>query len=334
MAQLINDDVSAAWRALSGDDPAEGWRMIAVSGLDGAALLAGRQFPGNAEALLVGFQSVAIPPPASLPAGAGFRTERVSTGRPGNWLALVRQPQGSLEMFARMVTDVVETLTTRERLSEQVMFDLFTGRVRAWQQFMSKVRGALSPEAELGLAGELECACTLIDAGMGPYSVMEGWKGPLDGLQDFELGSGAVEVKSTMSPAGFPATVHSLGQLDDAVLRPLFVYGCRFALGREGSTLPERVEQMRIRCADDTAARALFETALLHAGYLDAHAGFYTRRLVLLGGRFILVDDVFPRLTMGTVPAGIRHARYEVDLDGVQSPRFESDEVVAMTGAY
>lgn len=332
MAQLINDDISAAWRALSGDDPVEGWRIIAVSGLDGGALLAGRQFPGNTEALLVGFQSVIMPPPASLPAGAGFRTERVSTGRPGNWLALVRQPHGSLEMFARMVTDVVATLTARERLGEQAMFDLFTGRVRAWQQFMSKVRGALSPEAELGLAGEMECACTLIDAGMGPYSVMEGWKGPLDGLQDFALGGGAVEVKSTLSPAGFPATVHSLGQLDDAVLNPLFVYGCRFGLGREGQTLPERVAQMRARFADDTAALVLFETAMLHAGYVDAQAGFYTRRFVFLGEQFILVDDFFPRLTAGTVPDGIRHARYEIDLDGVQSPRYESDAVVAMTG--
>lgn len=333
MAKLINDEISAAWRALSGDDPTEGWRSIAVSAVAGGSVLAARNFPGNYEALLVGFATVTLPPPAALPAGTGFRVERVSTGRPGNWLALVRQPQGSLEMFARMVADVVAALGTREGSSEQRLFELFLGRIRAWQQFMSNSRGTLSPEAELGLAGELECLTLLTTAGLEPWVVMNAWKGPLDGLQDFELGIGALEVKSTLSPVGFPATILSMEQLDDAVRQPLFVCGCRFALGPAGRTLPERIAQLRQLLAADNATLAVFETNLLHAGFFDAHAELYTRSFITAGSRFFLVDSAFPRLTPATVPAGIRHARYEVDLEGVTSPRCDVNEVIEMIGA-
>lgn len=332
MTQAFNDGILAAWRALSGDGTCQGWRSIAISDQQVPRLMAARHFPGNAEALLVGFDNVQVPLPAALPSGSGFRVERVDTGRPGNWLALVRQPSGGLDLFSRMVADVVETLTSPDSLTESHIFQLFIARIRAWQQFMSRAGGALSPEAELGLAGELECAASLIAAGMSAYAVMEGWKGPLDGLQDFELGSGAVEVKSTLALAGFPATILSLEQLDDAVRQPMFVCGCRFALGGEGLTLPQRIASMHTLMGEDSAALALLETGLIHVGYVDADSHFYTRGLVTGPQRFVLVDAGFPRLTPGTVPAGIRHARYEIDLDAVPGPRLAATDVAAMIG--
>lgn len=332
MTQAFNDGILAAWRALSGDGTSQGWRSIAISDQQAPRLLAARHFPGNAEALLVGFDNVVVPLPAALPSGSGFRVERVDTGRPGNWLALVRQPSGGLDLFSRMVVDVVETLTSTGALTENRIFQLFIARIRAWQQFMSHSGGALSPEAELGLAGELECAAGLIAAGLSAYAVMEGWKGPLDGLHDFELGSAAVEVKSTLAQTGFPATILSLEQLDDAVRQPLFLCGCRFSLGGEGRTLPQRVASMRMLMADDGVALALLETGLIHVGYVDADSDFYTRGLVSGPQRFVVVDAAFPRLTPGTVPAGVRRARYEIDLDAVVSAQLAATDVAVMIG--
>lgn len=332
MAQVINDEILAAWRALSGDGSGDGWRSISISGSQGPHLMAARHFPDNAEALLVGFDNVILPSPGSLPSGSGFRVERVNTGRPGNWLALVRQPAGNLDLFARMTADVVETLTATDAVNENRTLQLLNGRIRAWQHFMSRTGGALGPEAELGLAGELECAARLIAAGMSAYAVMEGWKGPLDGLQDFELGNGAIEVKSTLAQTGFPATILSLEQLDDAVRQPLLLHGCRFMLGKEGYTLPQRIEAMREMIDMDGAALALFETGLIHAGFVATDDKFYTRSLVSGPGRFILVNNAFPRLTPGTVPHGIRHARYEIDLDAVDCPQVSVEDVIGMIG--
>jgi hypothetical protein len=333
MTQDFNDGILAAWRALSGDGTTQGWRSIAIADQQAPRLMAARHFPGNAEALLVGFENVVIPQAGGLPSGTGFRVERVDTGRPGNWLALVRQPTGGLDLFFRMVVDVVDTLTARDGLTEQRIFQLFIARIRAWQQFMSRAAGALGPEAELGLAGELECAAVLIAAGMSAYAVMDGWKGPLDGLQDFELGSGAVEVKSTLAQVGFPATIVSLEQLDDAVRQPLFVCGCRFTLGPDGRALPRRIEALRTLMADDSAALALFETGLIHVGYVGADSDLYTRALVSGPHQFILVDSSFPRLTPGTVLGGIRHARYEIDLDSVVGTRYAAADVAEKIGA-
>ncbi|MDB5747669.1 MAG: hypothetical protein JWP72_2517 [Massilia sp.] len=334
MAPLINDEIATAWRALAGEPGgAQGWRSIAISGLPGARLQAARRFPENCEALLIGFSSVALPAPSLLPAGAGFRVERVSPGLPGEWLGLVRQEEGGIELFSRMATDVVAAMAANASAPHQRQVQIFLGRIRAWQQFMSRSSGALSAEAELGLSGELVCLERLIEAGLDPYAAVEGWRGPLDGLQDFEVGAGAIEVKSTLAHDGFPVTIMSLEQLDDSIRQPLFLFGCRFALAPDGLSLPARIETMRSMFGSDPAAAALFENALLHAGFVDAHAEYYSRCLMVAEARLLLVNDAFPRIIAANVPAAIRHARYEIDLDRADAPAATIDHALNLTGA-
>lgn len=334
MAPPNNDEIAAAWRALAGESgTGEGWRSIAISGLPGARLQAARRFPENCEALIVGFSSVALPVPSLLPAGAGFRVERMSLGLPGEWLGLVRQEEGGFELFSRMVTDVVAAMAASDTLPHQRQVQVFLGRIRAWQQFMSRSTGALSAEAELGLSGELVCLERLIAAGLDTHAAVEGWRGPLDGLQDFEIGTGAIEVKSTLAHDGFPVTIMSLEQLDDSIRQPLFLFGCRFALAPDGLSLTARVDAMRAGLEIDPAALALFENALLHAGFVDAHAEHYTRCLTVSEERFVRVDERFPRLVAANVPAAIRHARYEIDLDQADVPTTTIEHVLNMTGA-
>jgi hypothetical protein len=334
MAPPINDEIAAAWRALAGESGAgEGWRSIAISGLPSTRLQAARRFPENCEALIVGFSSVALPAPSLLPAGSGFRVERVSPGLPGEWLGLVRQEEGGLDLFSRMVTDVVAAMAASDALPHQRQVQVFLGRIRAWQQFMSRNAGALSAEAELGLSGELVCLERLIAAGLDAHAAVEGWRGPLDGLQDFEVGSGAIEVKSTLAHDGFPVTIMSLEQLDDSTRQPLFLFGSRFALAPDGLSLPARVGTMRAALEGDPAALALFENALLHAGFVDAHAEHYTRCLMVSEGRFLCIDERFPRLVAANVPAAIRRARYEIDLDRTDAPAVTIEHALNMTGA-
>jgi hypothetical protein len=334
MVPPINEELASAWRALAGGiHVGDGWRSIAISGLEGSRLQAARKFPENREALLVGFVSITLPHAATLPAGAGFRVERISPGLPGDWLALIRQEEGGIELFSRMAADVVATMAASAASPHQRQMQLFLGRVRAWQQFMSKKKGALDPEAELGLAGELVCLERLIDAGLDAHAAVEGWRGPLDGLQDFEVGSGAIEVKSTVSHDGFPATIMSLEQLDDSTRQPLFLFGCRFALAADGRTLCDMVRALRLSLDSDPAAAARFENALLLAGFIDAHAEHYTRRLLMCDSRFLRVDETFPRLVAANVPVSIRRVRYEMDLDATGAPAFSLEDVLELTGA-
>lgn len=334
MVPQNNDEIAASWRALAAESHGDGgWRSIAISGLDGGRLQAARRFPENTEALIVGFSSAVLPAQAHLPAGAGFRVERVAPGLPGDWLGLVRQVEGSIELFSRMVSDVTAAMAANAAAPHQRQVQIFLGRIRAWQQFMSRSSGALSGEAELGLCGELVCLQKLIESGLDSHAVVTGWRGPLDGLQDFEIGTGAIEVKSTLSNEGFPVTIMSLEQLDDSLRQPLFLFGCRFAPAQDGLSLPDRVMAARDQLADDPAAHALFENALLHAGYADAHAEHYTRRLMVSEERCQRVDASFPRLVAANVPAAIRHARYEIDLDRAEGLAFSILDVLNLTGA-
>lgn len=157
--------------------------------------------------------------------------------------------------------------------------------------------------------------------------------GPLDGIQDFELGTGALEVKATLSVTGFPAKIGSLEQLDNSTRQPLFVAGARLQQTNSGQSLPELIESTRLVIKSEAEAERLLSERLLAAGYFDAHADRYPRRFALVGIRVVEVCDDFPRLTSGTAPAGIMRAMYEIDLDKVQTEDVGIEEALRKMGA-
>ncbi|MES2934823.1 MAG: PD-(D/E)XK motif protein [Pseudomonadota bacterium] len=315
MALLI-DDIEFAWNSLRDSADTSGWRSISITSVGTCALRAGCGFPDKNEALLASFASSSVPAAEQLPKGQGFAVERVAPNGDGfTWLALTRNSHGNLELFSTMVADVVHAMDNESGVDEQRLLRVFLGRIRAWQEFMRKGAQALSTEAEIGLIGELTLLCAIIDAGVPSARAIESWVGPFDGIQDFELGTGALEVKSTLSAAGFPAKIGSLGQLDDAVLQPLFVAGVRLRQTASGQNLPEIVEAMRLSIKADAESERLLTERLLATGYIDAHADRYPRRFEHAATRVVEVTNDFPRLTSGSVPAGIMKAMYEIDLD-------------------
>lgn len=316
MVLPIRDELLLAWRALGGETQEAGWSRILLTTKASVRLMVGRLQPGNLEALLLCFPSLPQPKPSHLPQGRGFSTcNEVFDGEPGCWLSIVRKPQGPLDLFTLMAADIVAAVKESGTSVESRVFQFLMARIRAWQHFMKSGHEGLSLEEELGLAGEIACLKELIEAGLPPEVAVEAWVGPEDGIQDFEIGSGAIEVKSTLSEAGFPARIMSLEQLDDAVRKPLFVAGCRFGLGNGGASLPERVDALRAVLIDAAAAGERFELMLLKAGYLDNHVGKYTRQFTGPEFKIWLVDDAFPRLTPSSVPVAIRAATYEIELE-------------------
>ena len=310
------DEFALAWNSLSGSDDDAGWRTIAIAPAGACMLSAGRRFPGNEEALLAGFSAATIGAAEKLPDGQGFAVERVDPNGDGKtWVALTRRASGGIELFSTMACDVAGALDAEAGADEPRLLRVFLGRVRAWQEFMRKGAQPLSAEDEIGLIGELAILSAIVDEGVFAASAVEAWVGPLAGLRDFEIGTGGMEVKSTLSAAGFPARVGSLDQLDDSVRQPLFVAGVRLRQIVNGASLPESVEAMRDIVRGDTEAERLLSERLVAAGYFDAHIDRYPRRFKVAGIRVVEVGQGFPRLTRGQVPTGITRASYEIDLD-------------------
>ncbi|KGM39023.1 hypothetical protein JY96_00680 [Aquabacterium sp. NJ1] len=335
MARPSNEFLMA-WSSLTGIDTEPGWQAIALPSAGALDVRAGRRSPDNAEAVLVGFPTVRLAVADKLPEGQGFTVERADPEGNGRlWLALTRKTAGSTELFATMACDVVGALdeAVATGADEGKLVRVFIRRVGAWQEFMRKGTQALSPESEIGLIGELTLLRAIIEAGVPAAPAIESWVGPLDGLQDFELGTGAVEVKTTLSSSSFPARIGSLEQLDDAVRQPLFMAGVKLRQTPGGQNLPEFVEAMRQAIKGELEAERVFTERLLVAGYIDSHADRYPRRFEHAGMRVVEVTNDFPRLTSGKVPAGIMRATYDIDLDKVPGENVGTEGALKELGA-
>jgi hypothetical protein len=317
------DRLHSAWRALGGGTHGDGWRTIPLDVAAPCQILVGRRFPGDEEAILVGFSNPSSHSFGALPEGKGFRVERPEgqfLGKAHEWFSLSRQATGGLEIFATMAVDVVALLEAPKDVGDERLFPLFIGRIRAWQEFMEKGHdGVLGAEAEIGLFGELTILDRLLDSGVPAAVALDSWQGPLDAIQDFEIGPGAIEVKATIAAVGFPATIGSLDQLDDAVRQPLFVAGIRLSVDDIGLRLPDLVASVRHKVRKQIDSTALLDGRIIRVGFLDAFAERYTRRFSHVRTRILLVDAGFPRLVRGVVAPAVTKARYVVDLDLVNS---------------
>ncbi|QTN21781.1 PD-(D/E)XK motif protein [Rhizobacter sp. AJA081-3] len=313
-----SDDLALAWASLGPDDGSgEGWRSIAISPAGSTLVHAGRRYPGGAESVLAQFSVRSIPQGTKWPEGGGFTVEPVALGDDRVWIALTRRDTASLELFAAMARDVGAALAQCPSNNEPKAFATLIGRVRAWQEFMRKGGQPLGAEAEIGLFGELCMLLRLLDEGVEPAVACAAWKGPLNGLRDFELGTGGIEVKSTVSTTGFPARVGSLAQLDDTERQPLFVAAYRLRQTQAGRTLAGAVQAARDAMASDAEAQRLLADRLIASGYRDVHAQQYVRTFVPAQFRVLCVGSGFPRLTPNSVPPGVTRATYDIDIDRV-----------------
>ncbi len=326
-----SEEFLLAWSSLSGNDNEPGWQAISLQSAGPVEVQAGRRSPTNVEAILLYFPSATLGRTEKLPAGQGFLVERVdSTNAVGLRLALTRRAAGSAELFAAMACDVVGAIddAVTAGITEAMLLRAFIRRVVAWQLFMSRGAVPLGAEAELGLAGELTFIACLLQADVPAETVLEGWVGPEDAPQDFVLGHGAVEVKATLSTAGFPVKIGSLEQLDGATVSPLFLAALRFSQDTAGSTLPQIISDVERQLVDVPAAVTLIRERLFAAGYVETHASSYTRAFELKEVRVYAITGGFPRLTTGSVPGGVIRATYDINLD--HAKEFLSDLPAAL----
>lgn len=333
MAQQTNSSkLRDTWRALAGSGRGDGWRTIPVEIKGNCRILAGRLFPADEEAILVGFHSAAVPSDKNLPQGHGFQVNRLERNIIGDgniWISLARLPAGSLDMFCLMAEDIVSFLSSHHSDAEENILQAFLGRIRAWQNFMDRGNsGVLSSEAEIGLFGELFVLQALLKTNMSALDAVTAWQGPVRELQDFLIGAGGMEVKTTIAQTSFPAKIGSLEQLDNSLIHPLYLAGIRLEISESGRTLPDFAYGMGEDISADPSAKALYDNRLIQAGLLEAHTDSYTRKFQQMNTFVFPVDDSFPRLTQGNIRIEIRSASYEIDLALVKCPSINLTDAI------
>lgn len=334
MPGWTEEGLRQAWRALALQDAGEDWRLVRLTTIGRAFVEAGRHFPVGREALIVSFPETAAFDRTRLPEGRGFDVLPVEgsvalAGR--TTVALIRRGDGSEDIFTTMAVDVLRILEASSSGSDSGMLDSFLDRVSEWQEFMAKTHRPLTPEAQVGLAGELWLLRVLLGSRLGALA-LDCWQGPLRAAQDFHLGAGAIEVKSTATKGAFLARINSIEQLDSP-RSPLFLCALRFEEDQHGASLVDLVGELRARFAKAGRNRS-FDALLMVMGYLDHHAHLYGRTLALKQARAFKAESDMPRLVRAALPAALRSASYVLDLDATQAPALELAELIETFGLH
>jgi hypothetical protein len=328
MTGWTEEGLARAWRALARQETAEDWRFVHLADMGAVSVEAGCHFPLGREALLVSFPGSWPVNPARLPEGKGFDV-RCIEGQPvfagKTAIALIRRPEGSPDIFAIMVVDVLRTLETTANSAARDVMEAFLERVREWQAFMARSHRPLSPDAQIGLLGELWILRLLTDTSLGA-GALDCWQGPLRAVQDFHVRGGAIEVKSTARTGSFLAQINSIEQLDGD-RAPLFLCASRFEANTDGVSLVDLVSELRKRFGLAGVQRG-FEALLMVMGYLEEHTPLYGQTLALKDARIFRSDGDMPRLLRASLPAAIRSAVYVLDLDALDVPFIRIPEMM------
>ena len=317
MTGWTEDGLISTWRALAKPDGSM-WRLLPLARIGVIGIDAGRRFPGNHEALIVSFPPAAGVSGQNLPEGRGFDTELMDPhplAHDQRGIALVRRDEGSDDIFAVICVDLLrcmEAAPPDARPAE--LIEILVDRMQDWQNFLAR-RSRLSLEAQVGLMGELLTLETILERGMPPAAALRSWCGPLRAAQDFHLGPGSIEVKSTTARTGFIAKINSVEQLDGE-RDPQFLRAMRFEEADGADTLVAAVAGLR-DSFDRAGIGKSFEGLLFCAGYLDDHAPHYLRGLRLSEAKSLRIEANFPRLKRADMARAIRNASYSLDINNL-----------------
>ncbi len=309
MATTIDDQ----WKELEAEPSFIGWRLLLARPKKGFPLQVALEGTSRRRAILLRVPAEVIPIRKKWPACRGLFvfTENIS-GHAHCGVSL--KDERYADVFTALAEDLARRVAETNSAAEAV--GVFFGQLARWQKFLAASTEGLSPEAQRGLWGELNCLRERLVPFLGVEVAVEGWKGGQKAHQDFQFTTGAIEVKTTTAKQPQAIRITSERQLDDSAWGCLFLHVLVLEV-REGgaATLPAMVEHLRRQLCGGHKAREIFEDALLASGYLDAHEGLYGGYgYVVRAEHWFRVTKKFPRLMESALPVGVGDVNYALNL--------------------
>ena len=305
------------WKELEADvgagkSGASGWLLRLAQPTAGCSVFVGLELASRRRAVLLRLPSASVPSRRHWPRCKGLEPLAVDVDGIAHFGVALKEPR-----FADVFTALAEDLVRRVADSGDPVLQTrtFLGQLARWQKFLSASFDGLSEESQRGLWGELHFLREHLLPTIGLAAVNR-WKGGERAHQDFQFGTSAVEVKTTLAKQPQVVRITSERQLDDSTYESLFLNVIALDVrDTSGETLPAMVASLRAKLAADTAAREQFEDELLAIGYLDSHAVRYLDRgytVRTIG--FFRVGRKFPRLVEADMPAGVGDANYALSV--------------------
>jgi hypothetical protein len=190
--------------------------------------------------------------------------------------------------------------------------------IATWHSILAR-RVRMSPQAEIGLFGELLVVRALIEAATASAAA---WRGGLSEEHDFGFGDADVEAKTTSGDKRHH-WIHGLTQLVQTGDTPLWLLSVQITRGgdTQGQTLPELIDELLATTSG--ADRRRIAQNLVTVGWDDDQGELFDERWRLRSApELFRVDADFPRLTptllsgAGIDVGALCQVFYEIDLSG------------------
>lgn len=218
------------------------------------------------------------------------------------------------DIFDLLVRDLVEAAEQPD--DEALGVARLLARLSEWQQLLRRLspRG-LSPEARLGVWGELWVLREVLAPSIGIRDAINAWTGPLGADQDFQMGAVCMEAKTSAAHSldGIPVASERQMEVPDDVVLVLVGLSVDARIGH-GETLNEMIRVVRSAAAG-AGCLSMLDDRLESIGcgaedaQLHDEMGYSVR-----SSAFFLVGPGFPRLVSTDLPVGVSDVRYRIVL--------------------
>jgi hypothetical protein len=319
------------WRSIENDAATGrsgigGW-LLRLARPDAACpLFLGIELSSRRRAIMLRLPQASLPSRRLWPRSKGLESFAVALDNNPHFGVCLKETRYA-DVFTALTEDLVRRVTEAGNPAAQAK--AFLGQLTRWQKFLSAPSDGLGEEAQRGLWGELRLLREVLLPAFGTGTV-QSWKGGERAHQDFQMSSGAIEVKTTLAKKPQVVRITSERQLDDSTLPVLFLSVLSLDLREGGETLPALVGSVREKLAGDASARESFEDGLLETGYMDAHAGRYESGYSVRTMSFFRIAPEFPRIVESDLPAGTGDANYALDVSACDPFRITQEEMIAV----
>lgn len=189
---------------------------------------------------------------------------------------------------------------------------------KEWKKFWMGKRPPLSLEEQRGLFGEIYVLDKLHDLTEG--TILEAWKGPLNGLHDFESDRMNLEIKTTTREPPV-IRVSLIEQLTPLKSKNFFLIVVQMAGQDSGMSLVNLIENVRERISVDESNLKTYEDKLKRARYQKQHELYYGTKFSIRNVLFCPIDDDSPVLRseiIGRVPGTVTRIGYDLNISGLE----------------
>ena len=231
------------------------------------------------------------------------------------------------DIFDLLVRDLVEASEQPE--DEAVGVAQLMARLSNWQQLLRRLspRG-LSPEARLGIWGELWVLREVLVPAIGIADAISTWRGPMGADQDFQMGAVCMEVKTSAAHSldGIPVASERQLEVPEDVALVLVGLSVDARIGH-GETLGDMMRVVRSAAAE-AGCLSMLDDRLEGGGYggenahIDDDMGYSVRSLTPF-----LVGPGFPKLVSADLAVGVSDVRYRISLASCRPHRMGAEDL-------